>query len=480
MAGGSWQYTGAKSITMSGSGYTNDALMQSISNAASVGTGQQLAQKKYASMFGRFSYNWRNKYILQLAGNRDGSSSFGPGRQFGNFWSLGGAWIASEEKWMKKALPSWWSFLKLNGSYGVTGLDAGGAYQYLSQWSGIRDYYGNPVLYNGVVPMVPQHAVNQDYQWQENKKIDIDLSMGFLNDRITLTMGWYNDRCNNQLTDLPTAVFTGFNTVKGNSPANVENTGWEGSINAQLVKSKNFSWSMGFNIAINKNKLLDYPNFQFSPYYLTKKIGQSLNTIYLLHYLGINPQNGRRSYVDYNHDGIITQSGSVPPGTGNDDRYIAIDPTPKYSGGLSNSFSYKGIMLSLFFNFKKQIGSLAYTSTPGAMGNVPQYVLDNHWQKPGDLATNPRFTTLGTTSDAQFAQSDGSYGDNSFIRLSSLALAYSLPEKTCKKLRTHGITLSVNAGNLFVITRYKGIDPESGFGNLPQPRVIAGRISFNF
>ncbi|HSC39932.1 MAG TPA: hypothetical protein VLD19_18745, partial [Chitinophagaceae bacterium] len=360
------------------------------------------------------------------------------------------------------------------------GLDAGGAYQYMSQWSGIRDYNGNPMLYNGVVPMVSQHAVNQDYQWQENKKIDIDLSMGFLKDRITLTLGWYNDRCNNQLTTLPTAAFTGFSSVLGNSPANVENTGWEGSINANLVKSKDFSWSMNFNIAINKNKLVDYPNFQFSPYYLTKKIGQSLNTNYVLHYLGINPQNGRRSYEDYNHDGIITQSGSVPPGTVNDDRYVAIDITPKYSGGLSNQFAYKGIMLNLFFVFKKQIGALPYTTAAGSMGNIPTYLMDNRWQKPGDQATNPRLTTLSTTSDFQFAASDGAYGDNSFIRLSSLALGYSLPESTCKKLRTQGITLSVNASNLFFITRYKGIDPEIAFGSLPQPRVIAGRISFNF
>jgi len=480
MAGGSYQSTFAKTTTMSGSGYTNDALLQSIVGAASVGSGQQLAQKKYASMYGRINYNWRNKYILELNGNRDGSSNFGPGRQFGHFWSVGSAWIASEEAWAKRLLPSWWSYLKLNASYGITGDDNGLAYGYLSQWANTRDYSGIPLLYNGVVPMTAQRAVNPDYQWQETRKINADLSMGFLKDRITLTVTWYNHRCNNQLTSLPTPLYTGFASVQGNSPANVENTGWEGSIHAQLVKSKAFSWTMGFNIGINKNKLISYPNFELSPYYSTKKIGKSLNTIYLLHYIGVNPLNGRRSYEDYNHDGLVTQNSGVPAGTSNDDRYIAFDPTAKYFGGFSNQFSYKQFMLSTFCYFKKQRGQMPYTGTGGAMGNMPLDVFNNRWQQPGDQVIYPRLTTLGTTSDFQFGQSDGVYTDNSMIRMSTLEFSYSLPGAFCKKMHMQGASFSVNMSNVFTITGYKGLDPDVTFGNLPQPRVIAGRISFTF
>ncbi|WP_166437240.1 SusC/RagA family TonB-linked outer membrane protein [Niastella caeni] len=476
MAGGTWQSSSTQGTTMAGYGYTNDALLRSISNAPLMSSGTTVAKKKYASVHGRINYNWQNKYILELAGNRDGSSNFGPGRQFGNFWSAGAGWIASEEEWLQPLLPSWWSYLKLNASYGVTGLDYGGAYQYISEWKAIRTI----PMYNGILPMTPVHAVNQDYQWQENKKINVDLSMGFLKDRITFTATWYRNRCNNQLTDIPTPVYTGFPSVVGNSPANVENSGWEGSLNAQVIDNKKFSWRLGFNIGVNRNKLLDYPDFQFSPFYTTQKIGRSLNTKYLFHYLGINPQNGRRAVEDYNHDGVITRNGGAPPATGADDRYIAIDPTPKYSGGISSEFTYKRFVLSMFLNFKKQSGLIPYTNSAGIMGNIPAYIYNDHWQQPGDITTYPRFTTTVTNADSWFTQSDGAYQDASFIRCNNLSLGYSLPDAACKKLHVQGITFSANMSNVFTITRYKGIDPETAFGILPQPRIIAGKLSFNF
>jgi TonB-linked SusC/RagA family outer membrane protein len=480
MAGGTYQSSSSKGINMTGYGYTNDALLKSISNAPFVSSGQQIAEKKYISVHGRINYNWQNRYILEVTGNRDGSSNFGPGKQFGNFWSAGGAWIASEETWAKNLLPSWWSFLKLNASYGVTGLDAGGAYKYLTQWSAPK-YTGYDLgNYNGVAAMISQQAVNADYQWQENRKINADLSMGFLKDQITLTVSWYRNRCDNQLTTIPLPSYTGFTSVLGNSPANVENSGWEGNLNANIIATKALSWTVGFNIGINRNRLLSYPDFEFSPFYTRKKIGASLNTEYLLGYLGVNPQNGRYSYADYNHDGIITQNSGVPPGTLNDDKYVVVDVTPKYSGGISNQLSYKNLMLSVFFNFKKQLRQLPFTGIAGQMSNIPIEVYNNHWQKPGDQTIYPRFTTQQTISDTRFASSDGSYVDGSFVRLSSLALSYSLPKKLCQKMYMQGVNLSLNMGNVFTITSYKGIDPEITFGTLPLPRTIAGRVSFNF
>jgi TonB-linked SusC/RagA family outer membrane protein len=476
MAGGTWQSSTTRGTTSAGYGYTNDALIKSISNAPFMSSGSIAAQKKYASIHGRINYNWQNKYILEVAGNRDGSSNFGPGRQFGNFWSAGAAWIASEEEWLQRVLPSWWSYLKLNASYGVTGLDYGGAYQYISEWKANQSI----PRYNGILPFYPVHAVNQDYQWQENKKINVDLSMGFLKDRITLTATWYSNRCNNQLTQIPTPAYTGFTTVVGNSPANVVNSGWEGSLNAQVIANKKFSWTLGFNIGVNKNKLLDYPDFQFSPYYTKHIIGQSLNTKYLYHYLGINPQNGRRAVYDYNHDGVITQNPNAPLLSGADDRYIAIDPTPKYTGGISSAFTYKRLMLSLFFIFKKQMKVIPYAQPGGSMGNIPTYVYNDHWQQPGDQTAYPRFTASVPAAESYFNSSDGAYADASFIRCSNLALGYSLPDAACKKMHVQGVTFSLNMANVFTITPYKDIDPESTFGTLPQARVIAGKLSFNF
>jgi len=480
MAGSSYQSSVSKGTTLAGSNYTNDALLQSISSAASVSSGQQEARRRYANVRTRINYNWRNKYILELTGNREGSSNFGPGRQYGNFWSAGGAWLASEESWMKRLLPSWWSFVKLNGSYGLTGTEAGASYQYLSRWTVTNDYAGQQQSYNGVTPMTSAQAVNPDYQWQETRKVNIDLTVGFLKDRIMLTTSWYRNECNNQLTNMPIPAFSGFTTVIGNSPANVRNEGWEGTIHARLVESKTFSWTFGFNIGINKNKLLSYPGFEFSSFYTTKRIGKPLNTKYLFHYLGINPQNGRRSFEDYNHDGLVTAMSGIPPGTLNDDRYVALDPTPKYEGGITNTVTYKRIALTLHCQYKNMLAPRAFAGTAGSMGNTPTEILGKYWRQPGDQTIYPRLTSISSTSESQFAQSDGYYVNASFIRLAAVALAYSLSDAACKRLHMQGATISVNTSNLINITGFKGLDPEVSSLSLPQPRIIAVRVSLNF
>ena len=479
--GGTFQSTNTHATMLNGFGYTNDALLKSITNAPFHTAQENAAQKKYADIHGRINYNWENRYIFQFSGNRDGSSNFGPGRQFGNFWSIGGAWLASEEEWMKHVLPAWWSFLKIAANYGVTGTDVGGAYQYLSQWS-TPVYLTGGLLpsYNDIVPMVPLHAVNQDYQWQENRKINADLSMGFLKDRIMFTLTWYRDRCNNQLTNLPTPVFSGFGSVTGNSPANVQNIGWEGSFNAKLIDARPFTWSLAFNFAVNRNKLLAYPDFEYSPYYTQYKIGNSINTTYRLQYLGINPQNGQRTYTDVNHDGFIGITNNVP-GTRDDDRIVPVDLTPKYTGGIGSQLTYKRCMLTFLFTFKKQLGQVPYTKTAGVMGNIPVDVFNDHWQKPGDQTRYPRFTTIQSGSDTNFGFSDAFYTDASFVRLTTVNFSWSLPEQIFKKAHMQGANVSVSMQNIFTITGYKGLDPEvSQFGAMPLPKTIACGISLNF
>jgi TonB-linked SusC/RagA family outer membrane protein len=473
--------TTAKGLTMVGFGYTSDQLINSINNAAVQNTSQAYAQNKYTDVHARVNYNWKNKYIIQFSGNRDGSSSFGPGRQFGNFWSAGVNWIASEETWLKNTLPTWISLIKLSGDYGTTGI-SGGDYQYLSQWSANIDGSSSPPLppYNGSSPLLPVHAVNQDYHWQTDRQSNLSLDLGFLSDRFNLHLSHYNKRVNDQLSNLPTPIFTGFGSVQGNSKANVQNTGWEGSLLANLISSPNFSWSARFNISANRNKLVAFPGIEYTPYYNQYIIGKSLNTKYLLHYIGISSQNGQRSYEDYNHDGQINITNNGTPGTGSDDKYIAIDPTPKFFGGASTSLRYKNLTLDLQFNYEKKIALIAYTITPGAMNNAPASILGNQWQKPGDIAVGPRFTTNNNTSDASFVFSDGAYKDGSFIRLNTVAMEYSLPDKLTKRLGVQGLRFAVAMQNIFTLTKYDGIDPDVTFGGQSRPKVFNGKITFNF
>jgi TonB-linked SusC/RagA family outer membrane protein len=485
LLGGSDQSTLTDGTYEDGIGYTNDAFIRTIANAPVVIVGESYAQYKYAAVFGRINYNWGSKYILNLNARRDGSSRFGPGKQFGNCGSVGAAWIASEENWVKKALPAAISFVKLRSSYGLTGSDGIGDYEYLSQWANSSSAGGTPLpTYMGITPLVNTHAVDQEYHWQTNKKGEAALDLGFLPDsRLLLEVAYYQDRCNDQLLPYPTAAFTGFTSVTANWPAKVQNSGWEVLLNAKIIKTSAFSWSANFNIGINRNKLLAYPGLASSPYFNQYKVGRSLNEQYLLHYTGVDPLTGQYSFRDYTHDGVITQDYSVSPGTVDDDRYIAIDMSPKYSGGMGNQFSYKNYSFSFFLSFRNQIGQNAYTGAgfPGTMNNQSPDIYNNHWQKPGDKATFARFTTQGTSSDYNFWASDGRYTDASFVRLSNLSFSYALPAASARKAHLQGCTLYIRAENILVLTRYKGIDPETGgFGNMPPARIFTGGVSFNF
>ncbi|HVU94330.1 MAG TPA: SusC/RagA family TonB-linked outer membrane protein [Puia sp.] len=485
LLGGSDQSTLTDGSGQLGFGYTNDAFIRSIANAPFVSVGENYGQYKYAALFGRINYNWAGKYILDLNARRDGSSRFGPGRQYGNFGSVGAAWIASEENWVKKALPAAISFIKFRGSYGLTGSDAIGDYQYLSQWATSGSVNGTPlVTYQGITPLVNTHAVDQEYHWQTNKKAELAFDLGFLPDsRLLLELAWYQNRCSDQLLQFPTPVFTGFGNVTANWPADVQNSGLEFLLNAKIIKTPAFSWSASFNIGINRNKLRSYPAIASSPYFSMYKVGQSLNEKYLFHYTGVDPLTGQYSFRDYNHDGNILIDGNVSPGTVDDDRYIAIDLSPKYTGGVGNQFSYKNYGFSFFLSFRKQVGQNAFANNglPGTMFNQSPEIYNSHWQKPGDKAKFARFTTVGAFSDGAFGGSDGVYTDASFVRLSNLSFSYALPAGAAQKAHLQGCNLYIRAENILVISRYKGIDPETqSFGGMPPARIFTGGLSFNF
>jgi TonB-linked SusC/RagA family outer membrane protein len=463
---------------INGSGYTNDALLKSIIYAPIQFSSNYYGEYKYAAIFGRVNYNWKNKYILNLNARRDGSSKFGPGRQFGNFGSIGTAWIISEENWIKNRI-QFLSFAKLRGSYGAVGNDKIGDYSYLPLWN----TQGTGYSYNGLTPLSPLGHSDSLLQWEVNRKLELAVNLGFFKDRITLEVSWYRNRCNNQLVQFPTPSFTGFNAVTSNSPANVQNSGLEFLLNSKIFDFKNFSWSINFNVSINRNKLLAYPNLSQSPYASAFVVGKPLNIKYLFHYTGVDPQTGLYTFEDKNKDGRISLDFSRPGIS--DDRSI-YDLSPKFLGGIANSFKYKSWDLSFFVYFKKQIGRNAYNSMPfpgTIMYNQPIEALER-WQKTGDNAPFARFTNrANSVASYSFFRdySDGSYTDASFIRFQNISLGCTIPQKVSTKIGISNCRLFFQGQNLFTITDYKGIDPEiQYFGAMPSLRVLTAGVSCNF
>lgn len=477
LLGGTLQKNVTDGVLLTGSGYLNDNLLHSINNAPSKASNDNYGEYKYNGVFGRINYNWQNQYIINLNIRRDGSSRFGPGRQFGNFGSVGGAWIFTENKWIKTHLPAL-SFGKVRGSYGTTGSDQIGDYQYLTQW-GAGSY-----AYNNTLPLLLGGNTDSMLHWQVNQKLEFSFEFGFLNDRLIFQISRYQHRCNDQLVPFPTPLITGYNKVISNSPANVQNSGWEFTTNSRVVDNENFKWNIKFNIGINRNKLLSYPKFEQSPYASTLAVGRPLSIAYLLHYTGVDPETGFYTFQDKNKDGEITVDYGKP-GAG-DDRYI-VDLTPQFDGGLTNSFNYKNWKLDLLFYFRKQKGINALNSIGnpgGGFYNVPTAVL-NRWRKPGDVAMYAKFTTMPNANNNfsynNYQISDALYTDASFIRLQNLAISYNFPKVFMKKLGVKSLSLNIRCENVFIITKYKGIDPETqDFGGLPRPRVLTAGILCNF
>lgn len=486
LAGATIQKNSTDGLTLIGTNYADDSFIHAISQAPTLSTLENYGQYKYAGVFARVGYDWEGKYILNFNGRRDGSSRFGPGKQFGNFGSAGAAWILSDENWAKQVLPKAVDFIKLRASYGITGSDAVRDYQYLAQ-------FGNstPILttYNGVTPLSPQLASNPDFHWQVNKKLDADLNIELWNGLISLDVDYYQNRCDNQLVSLVIPEITGFTSVTGNSPANVQNAGWEFMVSTNFISNKNFSWRQNFNIAINHNKLLGYPGLATSPYRNQYKVGQSINTTYLYNYAGIDPLTGLYTYTDHSGDGKLNSTTAVFPGTLNDDEYIAINREPDFTGGLTEVFNYKRLQLTLNINFAKQMGNnLVNGGSSNAGGtsvvgltNIPVFVYQNEWQSVGQ--TNALYARASTSPiiTGSVNSSNAGWSDASYIRFQTVTLNYGLPTKILSKIGVRSLGLSVSSNNLFVLTAYKGLDPEiTTFGGQPPVRTITAGINATF
>jgi TonB-linked SusC/RagA family outer membrane protein len=482
LAGGTVQANVTDGMTVTGTGYTSDIDLKSISLAPKFLATDNYSQYKYSGVYARLTYNYDNRYILNFNGRRDGSSRFGVDNRFGNFGSVGAAWIMSDEKWLRKVLPEAISFVKLRGSYGTTGSDGVGEYQYLSQW-GNRTSLST---YNGVTALIPLLEPNPDFHWQVNKKLEGALQLELFQSQISMELAWYRNRCDNQLVQFPLPSFLGFTGVTANDPANVQNSGFEATIVARPIQNKNFRWTINFNLGINRNKLLAYPNLDLSPYRNQYKIGQSINTRYLLHYAGIDPLTGLMTFKDFNHDGIAKVDESVFPGMGDDDRKIKIDQEPDYAGGFGSQLSYRTLTLSVAFTYTKQKG-VNLLNNPTSFGgsgttvNISQYVYDHAWRYPGQ--TNALFAKLSANPivTASMSSSDAGWSDASYIRWSNLAMSYSLPSKIVKKTGLRNMSVNVQGYNIMIFSPYKGLDPEvRTFGGMPPSRRVTAGLSCSF
>jgi len=429
------------------------------------GTTTAAAVYKYNAVFGRINYNWADQWIVNLSARRDGSSRFGSANQFHNFASSGLAWIFSQTRLIRARLP-FLSFGKLSSSYGVTGNDQIGDYQYLSRYNAVT---GVATPYQGVTGLTPAGLANPYLQWEQTRKFRGAIDLGFFRDRILISAAYFLNRSSDELLSYQLPVITGFGGLTSNFPAVVQNSGWEMTLHTINLKTRSFNWTTSANLTIPFNKLVAFPGIATSSYASQLVIGQPANIVKYYPFLGVNPATGGFQFGDAHGNPTPTPNASF-------DRTVLININPRFYGGIDNSLSYKGWQLDFFFEFSKKPAGNFFDKIgnfPGifSTGNQPTAVL-RRWQKPGDITSIQRFST----STLQFNAAKSSnviWADAAYIRLKNVSISWQMPESWRKKAHLQNFMIFAQGENLLTFTRFKGLDPSTGgYLGLPPLRVI--------
>lgn len=456
-AGGTIQENIAVYKSLMAGGYTSDALLMNVNAAAYADyAANQNARYRYISFIARVGYDYMDKLLLNLTARRDGSSRFGPGRQFGNFGAVGAGYIFTKESFIENALP-FLSFGKIRASYGITGSDQIGDYEFYERFGVTpQPYYGSPGIY-------PVALFNSTLAWEETKKLEFALQLGFLRDRIHLEASVYRNRSANQLLAYQLPATTGFTSISANLPATVQNKGFELMLGSENIRSGNIRWTSSFNISIPRNKLIAYPDIENSTYRNLYRVGKPLQTQRVYTFKEIDPTTGRAVIMDLNNDGTIDELDL----TFNDQ--LAVTP---FYGGLTNTFQVGRVTASFLLQFRKMSGQYNFYPGGNKETNQPVWMLER-WQKPGDVTDIPKFTTVYDPNMDFVSQSDYGYTDASFIRLKTLEATYQFPESL------FNARITLQAQNLFTLTRYRGFDPETGT-SLPPLKMLSAGVQLKF
>lgn len=429
-----------------------------------------------ASFFANGNYNYDSKYFFSASVRRDGSSKLSVDNRWSTFWSVGGSWRISNENFAKNW--NWLSSATLRASYGTTGNSSGiGKYAAMGLYSAGGNYNSLPGTY-------PYQIANDQLGWEISESFNIGLDFALLNGRLGGTIEFYNRNTKELLLDMPLSYTSGFSSIATNV-GKIRNRGVEISLNATPISTKNFRWTLDFNITHNSNKVMalvtDSPIIDGSWIY---QVGEDMQSFYLRPWAGVNPADGRPMYYDLNGELIYTATQA------GDNRRIAGSAAPDFYGGLTTKFFFYGFDISALFYYT--YGNKIYDSSwnnATSLGNRGLYnqhesVATDRWRNPGDIVQFPK-AYYGYASATYGQATDRLLFDGSYIRLKDITIGYSLPEKWMKAIKFSGIRVYAQGSNLFTITKFPDADPEVGrsgyyYLGYPNARTFTFGIDFKF
>jgi len=477
------------------------------------------------SLFARVQYGYKDKYIVNGTIRRDGSSRFGPDNKWGNFGAGGAAWRFSQESfmnWSKKFLDD----AKLRYSIGVLGNDKLTDFGYSTQLNfglitnvtNSGAYFGNNAAY------VSQNLGNPTIHWEQTTIQNFGMDLTMFGGRLVVTPEYYIKNTNGLLSSQILPEETGLKSGAINL-GNISNRGFEITVNATPITSKNFSWNINGNITFQNAGLITYLNptaTAIQGSYLLKQ-GGHIGDFYLLKNLGVyrwdvsnayDPAGNRLTPVGVNAAGTTATGYTEPNGapytgairqmsrngkvlnggstiwqdTNNDgvidenDRQVLGNAIPKVLFGFTNFFTYKNFTLSVLFNAafgNKVYNSIANGLNVESSNYTPPTVaaIYNSWIHPGDVAIYPNMN--GSVKDTYGSIANGENSlyleDGAFIRLASAKLSYTLPTKLVSKINARSFNVYVYGNNLLTWSNYSWYDPEFTTTNPLQPGFDSGK-----
>ena len=455
------------------------------------------------SLLSRVNYTYDDRYLFTVTARADGSSKFAPGHQWGYFPSGALAWRFTNEKFASK-----WSPIlnegKLRVTYGSVGNNKVGDFSYLSQFGSLQNSAGYPfnnTYYGGVTPFF---YGNTNLTWETTKELDFGGTFSFLKDRITIEADYYNRKTSDFLVAVTLPFFGGYgtgNNTQYQNTGNIQNSGFEFTLNTVNIKSKKITWTSNFNISFNKSKILDFYNglevrqqpagltglataaqpttwiaavgapisqfygYQWGGVYQYEDFNKMANGMYVLKqsvpsYAPSNAaapiQPGDPKYADVNGDGVVDV---------NDQKVIG-HPLPIHTGGLSNNFAYKNWSLNVFLQWSYGNDVLnanrIVLENSGYILNSNQFAsYANRWTPNNPTNDIPRATYSSKVDPGGLTRVSSRFiEDASYLRFKTVALNYALPTPLLKILKITNARLYVSAQNILTLTKYSGIDPE--------------------
>lgn len=466
------------------------------------------------AVLGQLHYVFKSKHILGLVLRRDGNTKFGKDNKWGNFPGISYKWIASDENFLA-GTKNWLNMLAFRPSWGISGSEPDKEYLHYSRYAP----YGN---YNGVPGYQLSTIQLSDLRWAKTASWNLGTDIGFFDDKFTFDLNYYKKRTTDMLFDkIKIPGTSGVGELAFINGGTMDNEGWEVNFNAnRVIKTKNFSVDFNFNISNNVNKIISLDDAVMSNYnnpygyangeYLSRiQAGNSYGSIYGFKYKGVYQysdyiegvqenapvardennqvildqygkplpmyfaydgaegskanyefQGGDAIYEDINHDGSIDELDIVYLGNSN----------PKFNGGGGSTIRYKKFACSMFFNFRygNKIVNAARMNAESMYGNDNQSIAVNwRWRKDGDVTMMPR----ALYSDGyNFLGSDRFVEDGSFFRFKTLKFNYTIPKKSLKKFGLEKVAFDLTFNNVFILTKYTGVDPEVNYGALGVSR----------